>query len=504
MHFLTLAQTACAVTLAAGLAVPALPALAQETSSVTIALGVNVNTLDPHKTASVGSDLSVLSHIYPALLLRGPDMKLTPDVAKSWKQVNDLTWTFDLVDNAVFSDGEKIDADAVKWNLDRVRDPKVNARIKAWFNLVKEVKVLSPTKLEVDMSAPYPAFANQLSMFLLLPPKWAADHDPAKETLSGGPYTMTENVPGDHITLKANPKWWGDKPDYGTVTFRVIPETASRVAALMAGEVDLVTGIPVTEFKRINASANAKAGTVPSTRSAFIKFNTLKPPFDNKTFRQALNYAVDKQGIVDAIFGGQAKVSTCQILTPDYFGYNPDLKPYPYDPDKAAALLKQSGVDLSQPIQMDVPTGVYLQGSEVAQAVADQLTQLGLNIKITEMDFGTYMNKYQKTMTLAPLSLLTQAWPTLDADGLLTLFAPGNSYAYWNDAEFGKALDQGRSTTDEAARLGFYKQATARMCEEAPALFLYVQPTTYGVSKKVAWQARGDDWVRAFDMKPAN
>ena len=84
------------------------------------------------------------------------------------------------------------------------------------------------------------------------------------------------------------------------------------------------------------------------------------------------------------------------------------------------------------------------------------------------------------------------------------MFAPGNSYAYWNDAEFGKALDQGRSTTDEAARLGFYKQATARMCEEAPALFLYVQPTTYGVSKKVAWQARGDDWVRAFDMKPAN
>ena len=479
-----------------------LPVLASA-ATLTIALGTNVNTLDPHMSASVGTDLSVLSHIYPSLVIRGPDLKLQPAVAKSWQQVDDLTWRFTLVDNASFANGEKVDAEAVKWNLDRVRDPKVNARIKAWFDLVKDVKVISPTEIEVTTSAPYPAFADQLSMFFLLPPQWAASHKPATETLSGGRYELAENVPGDHITLKANAKWWGEKPAFDTVVFRNIPESASRVAALLAGEVDLITSIPLTEVKRIKDSGNAQAGSVPSTRSLFIKFNTQKPPFDNKVFRQALNYAVDKQGITEAIFDGAAAVSACQVLSPNYFGFNPDLKPYPYDPAKAQQLLKSSGVDLSQPIALDVPTGVYLQGTEVAQVVADQLTQVGLNLKISEMDFSTYMNKYLRSRELAPMSVLAQAWPTIDADGLLTLFAPGNQYAYWDDAAFGKLLDQGRSTTDKAARQGFYTKATALMCEEAPALFLYVQPATYGTSKRVTWAARGDDWVRAFDLKPA-
>jgi peptide/nickel transport system substrate-binding protein len=479
------------------------PAAAQAPRQVTIALNVNVNTLDPHMTASVGSDLSVLSHIYPALVVRGPGMKLHPGIATEWSRVDEHHWRFTLTDKAVFADGETIDADVVKWNLDRVRDPKVNARIKAWFDLVKSVTVVSPTELTVETSAPYPALADQLSMFLLLPPKWAATHNPATETMSGGRYTMAENVPGDHITLKANPKWYGETPVFDTVVFRIIPESAGRSAALAAGEVDLVTGIPVSEVDRLAENPALKVGTVPSTRSVFIKFNTLKPPFDNKLVRQALNYAVDKEAIAQAIFGGKAQVSTCQVLSPSYFGYNPDLKPYPFDPDKAQALLKQSGVDLGKPIDLDVPTATYLQGDEVAQAVADQLSAVGLTVKIHEMDFGTYMNKYLRTKELAPASLLAQAWPTIDADGLLTLFAPGNAYAYWENAAFGDLLQKGRSTTDPAARQAFYKQATTLMCEEAPVIFLYVQPTTYGSAKRVTWAARGDDWVRAFDITPA-
>jgi peptide/nickel transport system substrate-binding protein len=99
------------------------------------------------------------------------------------------------------------------------------------------------------------------------------------------------------------------------------------------------------------------------------------------------------------------------------------------------------------------------------------------------------------------MAFLTYAWATLDADGLLTLTSPGNVYDYWNDAEFGKLLDAARSTTDKAKRTALYKEATARMCEEAPMVFLYVQPVTYGTSKRIEWHARGDDWLRTSDMK---
>ncbi len=487
----------CGAALSLGLAAPA-----RAQRSLTIGLNVNVNTLDPHMSASVGSDLSLLSHIYPSLVMRGPDMKLQGVLAKSWTAISPTLWRFELIGNASFADGEKLDAATVKWNLDRVRDPAVNARIKSWFDLVREVRVVSDTVVEVETSSPYPAFVDQLSMFLLLPPQWAASHKPATETMSGSRYAIQENVPGDHITLVANPNYWGEKPAFDKVVFRTIPEPSSRIAALLAGEVDFVSGLPPSEIPRIQTSANAEAGSVPSARSVFIKFNTLKPPLDNKAVRQAMNYAIDKGAIADSIFNGLAQVSPCEILTPSYFGYNPDLKPYPYDPARAKALLASSGANLSAPIEMDVPVATYLQGEEVAQIVAAQLGDVGLSVKITEMEFGAYMNKFLRSRTLAQTSLLSFGWPTLDGDGQLTLLAPGNPYAYWDNTEFGKLLDEGRATVDPAARLAAYRKATALMCDEAPVLFLYTQPATYGVSKKITWKARGDDWVRAFDMTP--
>jgi peptide/nickel transport system substrate-binding protein len=477
-------------------------ALAQG-KTLTIAVTNTVNTFDPHMTASVGTDLSVLSHIYPSLVLRGPDMKIAPALATEWVSVDDLTWRIKLRPDATFNNDEKIDAEAVKWNFDRVRDPAVNARISAWFSLISDVKVISPTELEIKTKSPFPALISQLSMFMLLPPKWAAEHKPATETTSGGPYMISSVKPGESITLDVNPKYWGTKADFDHVVVRVIPDAASRVAALLAGEVDFINAIPTTEVQRVKDSGAAQAGAVPSTRTVFIKFNTQKPPLNNKLLRQALNYAVDKEGIVKAIFNDQAEIAYCQVMSKDYFGFNPALKPYAYDPDKATELLEKAGGPPAQPIELDVPTGVYLNGEEVVQAVASQLEEIGVKTRIVEMQFSAYMDKYLKTKDLGRLSLLSQAWPTIDADGLLTLFAPGNMYAYWDNQDFGKLLTEGRSTMDPAKREAAYKKATELMCDEAPALFLYTQPTTYGLSKRITWAARGDDWVRAFDMKPA-
>jgi peptide/nickel transport system substrate-binding protein len=305
------------------------------------------------------------------------------------------------------------------------------------------------------------------------------------------------------VTLEPNPNFAGEKPTFAKVNFRIIPEVSSRIAALNAKEVDLIGGIPVSEIDRINKAGAARADSVQSTRTAFLKLNLNKKPIENKALRQALNYGVDKEGIVSAIFGGRAPVSPCQLLTSDYFGFNPDLKAYPYDPDKAKALIKQSGIDVSRPIELEIPVAVYLNGSEVVQAIASSYEELGLKVKITEMDFGAFMTKQTRARDLAQLAFLTYAWPTLDADGLLTLSAPGNVYDYWNDAPFGKLLDEARATTDKAKRAALYKQATARMCDEAAMVFLYVQPVTYGVSRRVEWHARGDDWVRAFDFSVA-
>lgn len=470
---------------------------------VTLALTNAVNTLDPHQSASVGLDLSVLSHVYPLLIQRGPDMELHPSLATEWEAVDDLIWRFTLVEGAKFANGEPIDADTVAWNIARVTNKDNPTRISSWFTPVTGATAISPTEVEIKTSSPYPALPAQLSMFMLLPPEWAASHDPASETMSGGPYVIDRVNPGDSITMTRNPDYFGQAPAFEHVTFRTIPETSSAIAALVAGEVDYINKIPPSELPRITDSGVATGGAVPSTRSVFIKFNTEKPPMDNKLFRQALNHAVDKDAIVDVLFGGEADVSNCQVMTPAYFGYNPDLKPYAYDPEKAEALIEESGVDLSQPLEFEVPTATYLQGEEVAQAVAQMFADVGVQTEYRAMEFGAYMDKYRKAHDLGQMSLLGQAWPTIDADGLLTLFKPGDQYAYWNDANFGAALEAGNATTDPEARKAAYADAARIMCEEAPVVFMYAQPATYGVSNKVDYTPRGDDWVRAFDMKPA-
>ncbi|ARO15250.1 extracellular solute-binding protein family 5 [Ketogulonicigenium robustum] len=478
----------------------ALPASAQEGRTLVMALSGDVTTLDPHMTASIGTDLSIASHIYPSLVWRGPDMALHANAAESWEAVDDHTWLFHLNPAAKFINGEALDAAAVKANVERVTNPELNSRIASWFGNITEVNVIDAQTVEFKTGTPYPALADQLSMFFLLPPQWMSDVNPALETTSGGPYVMSDRVPGSSITLTANPDYWGPAPQFDRVEIKIIPEDAARVAALRAGEVDFADKIPVSEVASLDAEANLVAGSVPATRTTFLKINTEKPPMDSLELRQALNYAVDKEAITDALFEGMANVANCQILTSQYFGYNPDLQPYPYDPEKAIELLAASGVDLSQPIELEVPVGTYLQGEEVAQAVQSMLMDVGLNVNIVEMSFGAYQDKHIKAHDVGRLSLLSYAWPTIDADGLLGLAEAGNPYDFWGNSEFSEYLHEGRATTDPAERQAAYDKATELMCEQAPFVFLYEQPVTYATSTDVHWNARGDDWKRAMDF----
>jgi peptide/nickel transport system substrate-binding protein len=454
-------------------------------------------------TATIGTDMSLLAHLYNSLVARGPDLQLRPQLATAWRAIDQTTWRITLRSGAAFANGEKLDAAAVKWNIDRVRNPATNARIRAWFELVQDVRVISDTEIEIKTSQPYPALIDQLTMFLLLPPQWAAQNNPAAATMPSGPYEVREIRPGDRVTLAARRGYWGDAPAFDTVVFRIIPEASSRIAALMAGEVDQIVGVPPSEFERINRSNRARAAAVDSTRTFFVRYNNLIPPMrDNRNLRLALNYAIDKQAIVDTILGGLGRVANCGILTPAYFGFNPDLRPIPYDPARARQLLREAGITSPITIDFDVPVGTYLLAQEVTQAIAAQLEEIGVRAQIREMEFGAFMNKYLRARDLAPMGYISLAWPTLDGDGLLSFFETGNIYAYWADAPFSDLLRRSRlaATTDE--RRSLLQQAAARLCEESPSLWLFTQPATYGLSNRVTWQARGDDWVLARDFAP--
>jgi peptide/nickel transport system substrate-binding protein len=485
-----------------GLVVPSGMAQPRSGQPLRIALSSDINTLDPHMTASVGTDLSVISHIYTSLVIRAPDLSLKPSAATSWRVVSDTVWRFSLREGMTFANGEKLDARTVKWNVDRVLNPDTKARIRPWFDLVEQVRVVDERTVDIVTKAPYPALVDQLSMFFLLPPDWASKNNPAGQAMGSGPYRLREWIRDDRVVLDANPAYWGTKPTFQTVIFRSIPEGSSRVAALLAGDVDIISGgVAPSDFSRLAGNPATAAGATPSTRTAMVKFNTLKKPLDDVRVRQALNYAVDKDALTRNLLGNLTSKSNCQVLTQSYFGYNTDLKPYAYDPAKARELLQAAGLSGGFEVEFDMPSGTYLLGDVITQAIAGQLERVGVRARITEMPFSVYMNKYLREANMAQMMYLTLAWPTVDADGLLSLFEQGNQYAYWNDAPFKTLLVQARSTHDRARRASLYKQATERMCQQAPVVFLFPQPATFGVRRTLDWKARPDDWMRAMDVQ---
>lgn len=471
-------------------------------STVTIALANDVATLDPHKTNTVATDLSVLSHIYPSLVTRSPDLTLGPGLATRWEAVTPNVWRFHLTPDARFINGEPLDAATVAWNLKRVLDPATGARIRPWFQSVTEVRAVDAVTLDIETHEPFPGLPAQLTMLFLLPPAWTRTHDPARETLSGGPYRLTRHVTDDRLELARNPGYFGPRPAMETVRFRIIPSATGRVAALLAGEVDLVTNYPATEAPRLKAAGFDQSGVTPGIRTVFIKINTQIAPFGDRRVRQALNLAVDKAALSRGLFNGEVQPLNCQLLTPAYFGFNPDLKPTPYDPDHARRLLAEAGVDGAAPIEFQTPTDYTPQGEETAQVVADQLRAVGLDVRLRQLEPSYYMDRYVKGRQLGALSLLTYAWPTLDADGLLSLLHSDSPYAYYDDPWLDRALDEARQDGDVARRQDRYRAITEHLCREAPVVPLYVQPLTYAVSNRVAWRVRGDDWIRAMDITP--
>lgn len=485
--------------LSLGLAALAGPAAARD---LTIALSSNVNTLDPFKSTTVGTDLSVAAHIYTPLVDRGPDMKLRPGLATRWEAIGDTAWRFTLREGVTFSNGEKLDAEAVKWNVERVLDPKTGARNKPWFAAISEVKVISPGMVEFVTKSAYPDMPEQMSMFLLMPPKWTSENNASVTSLGSGPYELVRFASGDRIELKARKDYWGEKPAFDKVTFRIIPEDSSRIAALVAGDVDLITGFPTSEIAQIKASGKADAASVPGTRGMFIKLNAVRAPFkDNPKLWRALNLAIDRKAINDGLLDGLGEVSACQPLSPAYFGFNPELKPAPYDPAQAKKLLAEAGFAGGLTMELEVPTGRYIQASDITQVVASQLADVGVTVKLREMEFGSFMNKYIVGKNLGDSAYFGLGWPTLDAGGLLNFWERENPQSYWESESFNVDAKAARSTNDATRRTALYRKLTKQLCEDSPSIFMFFTPITYAQSKAIAWQARGDDWVRAIDIK---
>jgi peptide/nickel transport system substrate-binding protein len=289
-----------------------------------------------------------------------------------------------------------------------------------------------------------------------------------------------------------NDNYWGINPALSEVTFRVIPDDASRVAALEKGEVHVAVKIPPSDLPRLKANPKIRVMTSPSARTIYLGFNCLKEPFADKRIRQALNYAVNKEAIVEHVLDGAGRVSDAPI-SPVVSGYVP-IKTHEYSVEKAKALLTEAGFPEGFETTLHSPSGRYYKDGSLAAAVAADLLKVGVKAEIKLMDWETYIPFILRDQEEAEHRLYVLGWSTLtgDADyGLYPLFysgewaKKGTNASFFKNEKLDQLLDTARSTANPNERKRLYKEAMTMIVEEAPWIFLYSEVEMAGVRANV-------------------
>jgi len=493
----------------AALAASAGPPLPQ---SLVIADVGDLQTLDA-TLRIVTNHRRVYGNIYEALATRNPaTQQIMPLLAEKWEKKNDTTWVFQIRKGVKFHNGDPLTAADVKFSLDRARDPKISQA--AAIVKFARVDVLDDYTVRVVTAAPDPLLLTRLTDLGFIGDKAYFDQVGADQfglkPVGTGPYKFVQWDKGSQIVLAANETYWGGPVPIKSLIFKFIPDPATRVAALLSGEVDIAAEIPPELAARIDSSPNASISSATDPMAVGVWLKPLAPPLNNKTVRQALNYAVNKDAIVKTIWAGRATVLGSPLF-PGIFGYDPSVKPYPYDPQKAKAMLAQAGYPNGFTFHTDVPIGGVPLAVDAAQAVAGDLAKVGVKMQIRTVEWAAMLKNLftPRSEGAAESMVIYIKTPNLDGDGIMSPTFPCNAVypTGWNWADYcNPQVDQLIQTEaislNPKVRERELNLASRILHDDAPWIFLYAPTQQFGVKKSVPWKVRLDGMIYVWqDLK---
>jgi peptide/nickel transport system substrate-binding protein len=407
-----------------------------------------------------------------------------------------------------FHNGETMTAEDVKYSFERVLDPKKKSPQYGNIRAIKEVKVVDPETVRLVTDKPFPLLLERMVFFPIVPKKHVEKvGDEAFGTtapIGTGPWKFVEWKRDQHIKLDAFDQHWRGKPPFKTLLVRSIPEVSTQVAELKTGGVDLIRNVSADIVPELKTHPHAYVSSAPILRTHYISLDMRSAPFDKKAVRQAANYAIDRQAIVQKLMAGLGK-PLATTVHPFAFGHDPSVTPYTFDPKKAKELLAQAGYPNG--VDITLHSG-FVEFRPVFEAIAQMLTEVGIRTTPKAWDPGPAWNKFFQGEGKATHGFYGSwgYYSVFDADAILhPLYhtEPGGWVGKWYTRVEGLdgLIDQARSTVDQARRKQTYAQIQRMIKEEAPNIFLFHQYDTLGISKKVEYEARGDEWLWLFDAR---
>ena len=444
------------------------------------------DSLDP-AISSVYTGAQVYDGIFSKLLDIDPSGAFVGDLARSWKAVDDTTWTFELVDNATFHNGEKFSAKDVKYTFDRLRDPKTASAYAALYTPIREVEVKSPTTVVFHLKTPFgPFLTNLANNGEIVNQKAIESGNPARKPVGTGPFEFVECVQGDHLSLK---KFAGyhhsGEPYLDAVTFTFPLVDQGRIDALSSGELDWADAIPLQQVATLSKDPRFSYVTSPTAGIPdFLAMNIKKAPFDKVEVRQAVAWALDRKAIRDVAYLGTGEIGNQEI--PSGSPWFDGQDPYATGPDlaKAKALMAQAGLANGLTIEyLGLPQ--YPELLKTGQVVRDQLKAIGIDLRIKQVDVAVWYDAYSKGNYQ-----ITSAYQerTIDPDNFYSLVIRSggsiNTTGYANPA-IDAMIDAAAASLDTAARKKMYAAIRKTVREDAPLIFVHYETLRYLMTKKV-------------------
>jgi peptide/nickel transport system substrate-binding protein len=397
----------------------------------------------------------------------------------------------------------------VKFTLDRVLAGKIGGQTNPRRDLLgplKQVEIVDPLTIRLVLSAPWPVFPAMLPFEEIVSKAFVkknGDGALVEEEDGAGPFRLAQWDRGDTIVMDRVPDYYGGSPDIPPVgpahvdriIYKIMPNDAARVSALLAGDVDIVSSLPITSIRRVKADPDTQVETVNSTRTFFVAINNAKPPFNDVRVRQALNHAVDRKLIVAKLLDGLA-TPVNGVLSPDAFGFDPNLPGYSYDPAQARALLAEAGV---RDLQLTIDTDGANKG--VAEAIASLMAKSGITAKVQVWENAVLVPIWRNAAKRKGHDLLLTSWgnATLEPSDIMmpTIRSGGrgNSAGYSNP-RVDRLLDAAETEQDPDKRKALYVKVQEQVHADAPWIFLWLPRDVYGVSKRVrGWKPRPDGMI---------
>ncbi len=513
--------------LAAALIGLAQPSFSQE---LRIGYGAAVTSMDPHFHA-LTPNMALHQHVFGSLVGRDAQFRLEADLAVSWRAVDDTTWEFKLRPDVRFHNGAPLTADDVVFSIERVATIQNSpGAFTLYTRQITALEIVDPLTVRMRTRTVFPLMANQLVNVMIVSRAAAetattADFNSGRVAIGTGHYRLGSYTPGATVVVERNDAYWGRKEPWQRVSFRLMTNDTSRVAALRAGDVDLIDVVPTEDATALSRNPNLAVFSIPGARNIFLYLDLHRDvtpgvadaegralqanPLKDPRVRQALSMAINREAIVRTIMGGHAAVSG-QLLPAGMAGHEPALANPRYDPERARRLLAEAGYPGGLTVVLAGPNDRYINDDRVLQAVAQMWTRVGVRTTLNIGPSATYFPRAGRDEYSIGMLGFGTSTGELDSpiQAVLASRDRDRGWGGFNRSNYSnpivdRLLEQALATLDPSARERLLVQGMRQAMEDVAIIPLHHQVNIWAARRGLAYEARSDERTLAMSVRPS-